>query len=938
MRSFRESGGNWKIYMAVPVSVIIAAFLRFSLLRDLGISVPYLTFYPAVMVVAVYGGFWVGLATTLLSSAVISYYWLMPFGQIFVINSNADRISLAVFFLICIAISYICETMLQNRTKVQIGLQELQELNVKLQEQTFTLQELNAALEEESMERANAEEHNRSQAELLDLAYDFILVRDLESRIIYWNQGAQKGYGFTAEDALGNITHDLLQTVFPEPLEGIMKVLEEHSHWEGELIHTAKDGKKIIVQSHQTLRKNEYGEPIAILEINHDITAWKNAETALHQLNNELEMRVKERTSQLQELNATLEEEVMERQAIQDELLNSRNVLATSEARYRGLFENMPNIFVYYRVVFNEAGEAADLEYVEVNSSFENAFQLTAADIIGKRIMEVRPKIKNEKDWFAVLGYVAKSGKATQKEFYIEMHARYYCFSIYSPENGHVALIGEDVTERKKTEELLRESQEWYEAVMKKSSEGIAVIDKETQQVIEVNEAFTRLFSCTAETVVQKSFETIGLLTANDMAGIEHALQTRGSWSPNTVWRYQQQNLSVIYVELAAVLIRHRNRKLILLSCRDVAEQQRLQAEVQHQVDMAGRVQKSLLPVDYEKNQVTICSIFEPATLISGDFYGYRWFHNGTVLHGYLIDVTGHGVASALYTAAISSLLNEIMDKAEAWTTESITRLNRYLNQYFPDHSFAAMIAFTLNLSTRELTCISCGINYLLADTAEKKGLIAVPGLFLGAAENPYFETTTFSIQSGDTFYFMTDGIYDVYPKEATTDLRDFAATMERLRAISTSPQREDDCSALCLKIGTLEKLPVVYRFQSAERYEQILIALSAIFQRVAGDEACKLEAVIGEALSNACHYGTNICVKVNKVGAALVMRVKDDGPGFGGNEQIMRYRHCGLVQVFEQVISCENGRGIPIMLSWTDKLIYNAKGNEVMLIKYLAK
>lgn len=70
------------------------------------------------------------------------------------------------------------------------------------------------------------EEHNRAQAELLDLSHDFILVRDLDSRVIYWNQGAETAYGFTVSDAMGKVTHSLLKTVFPESLEQVMNVLE----------------------------------------------------------------------------------------------------------------------------------------------------------------------------------------------------------------------------------------------------------------------------------------------------------------------------------------------------------------------------------------------------------------------------------------------------------------------------------------------------------------------------------------------------------------------------------------------------------------------------------------------------------------------------------------------------------------------------------------
>src|SRR5215813_4084680 len=80
-----------------------------------------------------------------------------------------------------------------------------------------------------------AEEEVRKQAELLSLAHDAILVRDVENRIIFWNQGAQNTYGWTAKEAIGRVTHELLQTRFPISQEAVDTALQERGEWEGEL-------------------------------------------------------------------------------------------------------------------------------------------------------------------------------------------------------------------------------------------------------------------------------------------------------------------------------------------------------------------------------------------------------------------------------------------------------------------------------------------------------------------------------------------------------------------------------------------------------------------------------------------------------------------------------------------------------------------------------
>lgn len=116
------------------------------------------------------------------------------------------------------------------------------------------------------------------QARLLDLSNDAIIVRDHRDRIVYWNRGAEEMYGFSPKEALGKITHELLQTAHPENLEKIRKKLERDNRWSGELVHNRKDGKTITVFSRWRLDRHVRGRPASILETNTDVTARKRAE------------------------------------------------------------------------------------------------------------------------------------------------------------------------------------------------------------------------------------------------------------------------------------------------------------------------------------------------------------------------------------------------------------------------------------------------------------------------------------------------------------------------------------------------------------------------------------------------------------------------------------------------------------------------------------
>lgn len=135
-------------------------------------------------------------------------------------------------------------------------------------------------LHDRSFEVSQLTEVLEEKIKLLEIAHDAIIVRSINSSILFWNQGAERLYGWPANEALGRITHTLLQTRFPQSLEAAEAALFAEGSWEGELVHTRRDGAQIIVQSRHVLRRNEQGRPVSILEINRDVTAQKRAEQA----------------------------------------------------------------------------------------------------------------------------------------------------------------------------------------------------------------------------------------------------------------------------------------------------------------------------------------------------------------------------------------------------------------------------------------------------------------------------------------------------------------------------------------------------------------------------------------------------------------------------------------------------------------------------------
>jgi diguanylate cyclase (GGDEF)-like protein/PAS domain S-box-containing protein len=124
----------------------------------------------------------------------------------------------------------------------------------------------------------------REQAELLELAHDAVIVRDLDNRITFWNRGAEMTYGWSREQALGKSMHQLLQSNLPESMVNIEDTLFRAGHWEGQIGHTTKEGERIVVASRWALKRDGSGTPQAVLEINRDVTERRLIEERIERL------------------------------------------------------------------------------------------------------------------------------------------------------------------------------------------------------------------------------------------------------------------------------------------------------------------------------------------------------------------------------------------------------------------------------------------------------------------------------------------------------------------------------------------------------------------------------------------------------------------------------------------------------------------------------
>ena len=130
---------------------------------------------------------------------------------------------------------------------------------------------------EKEAESRRAETQIRAQASLLDLAQDAIMVRDLDDRILYWNRGAERLYGWSAQAAVGRKVTELYYRE-PASFLAAKERLLQTGRWTGELPQVTQDGREVMVSGRWTMVRDERGQPKSILIINTDITEKKKLE------------------------------------------------------------------------------------------------------------------------------------------------------------------------------------------------------------------------------------------------------------------------------------------------------------------------------------------------------------------------------------------------------------------------------------------------------------------------------------------------------------------------------------------------------------------------------------------------------------------------------------------------------------------------------------
>jgi PAS domain S-box-containing protein len=131
-------------------------------------------------------------------------------------------------------------------------------------------------------------------AKLVEFARAFGLtqgiLRDTDGRITFWNKGAERLYGYTSDEAIGRISHELLRVDFPQPREAIEAEFLRNGQWQGELVHSRRDGSRLNIVSHWAMHRGALGGADSVIEVNADVTALNQAQAALRESEQKLRL------------------------------------------------------------------------------------------------------------------------------------------------------------------------------------------------------------------------------------------------------------------------------------------------------------------------------------------------------------------------------------------------------------------------------------------------------------------------------------------------------------------------------------------------------------------------------------------------------------------------------------------------------------------------
>ncbi len=313
-------------------------------------------------------------------------------------------------------------------------------------------------VQREIAEQKREKEVSHIQTETLKGINDSAFIIDFKGNILEVNEAAYKTRGYTEEEMLSLNILDIMTSVNRDLFDSRIEELKKKGEITFETTHNCKYGSVLDVEFKAKIIS--YDNQQSILSVGRDIT---------------------------------------ERRIAKEEA-------KTSEEKFRTLFNEMKQAYALYEVIYDRKGDPEDAILVEVNSEYEKLTNKKREEIIGKKITEIYPNMKKQEvNPIVILGRTMITGQTVISEYYNKDIGKWLLAKSFSPMRDHVAVLYEDITEKRKIEGELEKERKTMKQYLDIANIILTVIDT-NENVILVNKKGCELLGYDKEDIIGKNW------------------------------------------------------------------------------------------------------------------------------------------------------------------------------------------------------------------------------------------------------------------------------------------------------------------------------------------------------------------------------------------------------------------------------------------------